>query len=251
MRDYHVHSTFSDGKSTAEEVVLSAVGMGVDTLGFSDHSWAEQDIEGEMHPETYPLYRAEIARLKEKYKGRIRILCGIEQDYDSKLPAEGFDFIIGSVHYIRKNGTWFSVDWKPEATRSAAKDLYGGDPYALCEDYFEKVAKLADMKCDIYGHFDLVSKFCEKDDLFDPMHPRYIAAAKKALDRLLKTGTPFEINTGAISRGWRTTPYPAPVFRKYIREHGGKLILSSDSHRADTLCNQFEIWRSEADDIVL
>ena len=34
-------------------------------------------------------------------------------------------------------------------------------------------------------------------------------------------GTLLEINTGAIFRGYRTTPYPAPVLLREGREMGG------------------------------
>ena len=36
--DLHVHTTFSDGKNTPEEIVLEAIRRGMDTIGFSDHS---------------------------------------------------------------------------------------------------------------------------------------------------------------------------------------------------------------------
>ena len=62
---------------------------------------------------------------------------------------------------------------------------------------------------------------------------------------LLPSGVPFEINTGAMSRGWRTSPYPAKPIRDYIRAHGGRLILSSDSHKADTLLYAFDQYEGE------
>ena len=52
-------------------------------------------------------------------------------------------------------------------------------------------------------------------------------------------GKLFEINTGAIARGWRTQPYPRREMIGYILGHGGRLILSSDSHSAETLCFDF------------
>ena len=70
-------------------------------------------------------------------------------------------------------------------------------------------------------------------------------AWQTAADRLLKTGKPFEINTGAISRGYRTEPYPAKDIRDYIRRNGGTLILSSDSHQKETIAYRFQDWLSE------
>ena len=83
--------------------------------------------------------------------------------------------------------------------------------------------------------------------LFDESHPRYVAAWQKAADALLKTGKSFEINTGAISRGYRVTPYPSPDILAYLKARGAKLFLSSDSHAANTLCYQFDKWQHRLD----
>ena len=69
-------------------------------------------------------------------------------------------------------------------------------------------------------------------------------AYQKAVDRIIKNCKVFEINTGAISRGCRTTPYPSDEIRDYIRQKGGKFILSSDSHQKETLCFEFDKFRS-------
>ena len=93
---------------------------------------------------------------------------------------------------------------------------------------------------DIIGHFDLITKFNEKRPRFDENEPRYRKAAIDAVDSLLTYCRPFEVNTGAISRGYRTTPYPSRGLLEYINARGGCVILSSDSHRADTLNFAFE-----------
>ena len=49
----------------------------------------------------------------------------------------------------------------------------------------------------------------------------------------------FEINTGAISRGYRTAPYPAPFLLEAIRQKGGRVCITSDSHSADTIVHAF------------
>ena len=49
----------------------------------------------------------------------------------------------------------------------------------------------------------------------------------------------FEINTGAISRGYRTAPYPGPALLRAIREMGGRICVTSDSHSADTVTCAF------------
>ena len=99
MRDLHMHTVYSDGKNTPEEMILEAIARGLDCVGISDHSHAVSDECG-MTPEGTLAYRAEMARLKEKYAGRIRVLCGLERDIWSDDTLD-YDYVIGSVHTIR------------------------------------------------------------------------------------------------------------------------------------------------------
>ena len=239
--DLHVHTVFCDGKNTPGEMAEAALSLGMTTLGFSGHSHTPIDESYCMSREGTLQYREEVRRLKEKYKGRLRILCGIEMDYFADDDPENYDYVIGSVHYVLSEGVYYSVDHTPESFLRACSEGYGGDPYALCEAYY---ALLGDVvrktRADIVGHFDLVTKFQEKKPLFSEEHPRYRAAWQKALSALLPTGAAFEINTGAMSRGWRSSPYPASPILKAIREGGGRLLLSSDSHSSSTLLYAFD-----------
>ena len=244
--DLHVHSTFSDGKNTPEEMVLAAIEKGMECIGFSDHSYAVEDLDFCITEENIEVYRKTVAELKEKYKDQIRILCGIEQDLYADLPAEGYDYVIGSVHRVKVGDAYVCVDHTPKIFADGVKCYFGGDYYSLAEEYFRAVAQLADMdRIDIIGHFDLLTKFNEGGKFFDESHPRYVAAWKAAADRLLPKKIPFEINTGAISRGYRTQPYPAAPIREYIRANGGGFILSSDSHKAENLCSGFAQWQDQ------
>ena len=243
MFDLHMHTTWSDGKNTPEEMILEAIRLGLETVGISDHS--SGDPCG-MTLEQSADYRAEIAALKEKYAGQIRVLCGLERDFLTDDFNE-YDYTIGSVHWLpMPDGHRVSIDWTPEKLREGAEKYFGGDFYALAEAYYAAVARVVEVtKCDIIGHFDLITKFIEQDAQFDVNHPRYVKAWQDAADILLKTGKPFEINTGAISRGYRTSPYPSKEIREYIRAHGGKLILSSDSHQKETIAYKFEDYIDE------
>ena len=236
--DRHIHSTFSDGANTPEEIVQEAINRQMTTIGFSDHSYLFFDER--FCIKDYTGYIAEINRLKEKYRDKIEILLGIEQDYYSGKPEYAFDYVIGSVHYIKCGQEYISVDHTPEILKHNVERYFGGDIYAFCEKYYEMVAEIIEVtNADIIGHFDLVSKFNESGELFDQSHPRYVAAYQAAVDRLIKYGKPFEINTGAISRGYRVTPYPSLPVKNYIEEKGGSFIMSSDSHQKETLCFKF------------
>ena len=114
--------------------------------------------------------------------------------------------------------------------------LYGGDYDALCRDYFALVEDVVRKTgCRIVGHFDLVTKFNEKYHFFEEDQPSYQEAALQALHSLLDQGALLEINTGALSRGWKSSPYPADFLLKEVGRLGGTMIHSSDAHRAEDL----------------
>ena len=238
----HTHTLFADGKHTAEEVVLSAIDGGMEVLGFSEHSFhSNPTVFGMQSPERQEEYRQEIERLKGVYADQIKILCGIEQDSHSGVPTDIYDYVIGSVHYLHLDGEFCPVDLVAEDVLDAIKLHCGGDPIRYAKAYFEAVARVEeDTQCDIVGHFDLLTKFNERTPIFDTTDPRYIKAGLEALDALLEKNVIFEINTGAMARGYRTMPYPAPIFLRRIAEKRGNVVLSSDCHHKDYLTYGFD-----------
>lgn len=237
-RDLHTHTIYSDGKNTPEEMVLSAIEKGLKTIGISDHSYTDFDTSYCMKKEKVAEYIAEIENLKIKYKDKIEVLCGIEQDLFSGAPEHSFDYVIGSVHYIKLGNEFIPVDESADALKAAADKYFNGDIYPLIEEYYRLVSKVAEETgANIIGHFDLITKFQEKERLFDEKDERYIRVWKSAADKLIEADIPFEINFGAISRGYKTLPYPSDEIKEYILSKGGKFVLSSDSHHIDTIAN--------------
>lgn len=239
--NFHTHTVFCDGADTAEDMVRAAIDAGMDEIGFSGHAYTPFDTSWCMTPETTERYIAEVRRLAEVYSGKIKVYCGIEADFYSVFDSSRFDYVIGSVHYVEKGGVHYPIDESAQMLKSAADKAWGGDIYALIEDYHALEARVAEVTgADIIGHFDLITKFNEKQPLFDEDNPRYIAAARNAADALINSGVPFEINTGAMSRGWRSVPYPSESLMRYIAERGGKFVISSDSHSRTTLNYGFD-----------
>ena len=193
-----------------------------------------------MSPERTQKYIAEVRAMAEKYKDKIDILCGIEQDFCSDVPTDGFDYVIGSVHYAEKDGMYYCVDESPAVLEAAIREGFGGDPYALTKRFFEMEAEVVQKtNATFIGHFDLVTKFNEGNRYFDPMDKRYRNAALEAMDALIETGKPFEINTGGMYRGFRTEAYPSIQLLKDLKERGGSILLSSDSHDGQSIGFQF------------
>ena len=260
LKDLHVHTTYCDGENTPQEIVLCAIDKGLDVLGFSGHSYTFFDESWCMSKEGTAAYKKEISALKAKYSDKIEILCGTEQDFYSDASVGGYDYFIGSVHYlcipgddlcvsegcIKDNGfIYIPVDESADILKDAADEYFCGDMYMLAENYFATCGNwaLKSIKPDLIGHFDLIAKFNDKEKLFDESDPRYVSAWKRAADKLIKAGFIFEINTGAVSRGYKAAPYPSLQIQEYIAQNGGKFIMSSDSHNKDTLLYGFEEFK--------
>lgn len=236
-----MHTSFCDGKDSPEEMVQSAIEKGLSIVGIAVHSYTDFDLSYCIKRSRIPDYLKTVVKLKSKYKDKIRVLCGIEQDMHAPLPTSDYDYVIGSLHYVNTIDGKVPVDSSEEIFTHCVKQYFGGDFYAFAENYFENVANVFDVtKCHIIGHFDLVSKYNENGKYFDEDHPRYVKAYTKALDRLLEANVPFEINTGAMSRGCKSTVYPNKKMRDYILSKGGKFILSSDSHSKENIAFGFD-----------
>ena len=61
----------------------------------------------------------------------------------------------------------------------------------------------------------------------------------EVMECLVKQGVCFEVNTGAITRGYRTVPYPTKTMLRRLKELGGGIILNSDAHHVSHLCGRF------------
>ena len=242
--NYHTHTCFCDGKNTPEEMVLEAIRLGCREIGFSGHSHTPFDDSFCMSEENTLAYVEAVRAAQNKYGDQIKIYLGVEQDYHSPAPTEGYDYIIGSVHYVEKDGVHLSVDESKQTQIDIVKQYYGGDFYGFAEDYYQLVADVyRKTRCHIVGHFDLVAKFNRENDLFDPNHPRYRAAAQKALNALLDTPAMLEVNTGAMSRGYTTEPYPAREILDQWVNAGKKIIFSSDCHSKDHILFGHDIYK--------
>lgn len=239
----HTHTSFCDGKNTAEEMVLAAIECGCSCLGFSGHSYIKEDSAADwvMSCEDQKKYIQEIERLKVEYDDRIEILLGIEQDYFSEPLENVYDYIIGSVHATVKNGVRIDVDNTPDALLMGIDEFYSGDAMELVRDYYALMANVVDKTgCDIIGHFDLVTKFNNKYPFIDTHSMDYRNIALESLDALIEKNKIFEINTGAISRGWHTLPYPEDFLLKRLAEKKADVMITSDSHACETIMFGFD-----------
>ncbi len=233
----HNHTTFSDGKGTPEENVKSAIEKGMASLGFSDHSFTACDTSYCMKAEDYPAYIKAINELKAKYREVLPIYLGLEKDYYSEGDDSEFDYVIASVHYICKNGVCYPIDHSPKQQQDCAAEVFGGSFTDMAACYFDMLTEhVIRTKPAFIGHFDVITKF----SLMPEDDERYRDIAKEALRECLKHCKYLEMNTGAISRGWRKDPYPNHYLLETVKECGGKFLLGSDSHDPKNLTFDFE-----------
>ncbi len=238
-QNLHTHSTYCDGKNTPEEVVKTAIELGFDSIGFSGHSYMTyspifgmEDLDG---------YIKEISRLKEEYKDRLDIFCGIEYDMFSGFDISGFDYSIGSAHYFKFGEEYVGFDRSHDDVKNVIDTWYSGDGMKYAKKYYELLSELPKYgDFDIIGHFDLIAKHVENADFFDENSKEYLSYAVDAMESLKGKIPFFEVNTGAISRGYRTTPYPSIPLLKELKRHGFGAIISSDCHDATKLDCHFK-----------
>ena len=228
----HTHTTYSDGKNTVRENIESAIARNMLSIGFSDHSFTACDPSYCMQLEDYPRYMAEVRAMREEYKAQIPVLLGIEKDYFSEIDSSDFDYVIGSVHYIIRDGVCYPIDHTKAQQETCVRDAFGGSVLDMARCYFGMVAEHTYLaRPDVVGHFDVINKFSympEDDDAF-------IRIAEQSLAECMKWCPRFEVNTGAIARGYRVHPYPNMHLLRLIKELGGEIVINSDSHRAENL----------------
>ena len=241
-QNLHIHSTWSDGRNTTRELIEEAIARGFGSIGFSEHSYmyfrrlSKQLYISDMEP-----YKQEVRRLKEEYKDKIDIFCGLEFEYHSRVPLEGFDYIIGSLHYLDFDGQILGFDRKLDEMQDYLRVHFGNDGMAFAKRYYEELCRLPEKgKFDILGHFDLLTKNNEAGCFIDTADPAYLRMGIDAIHALKGEIPLFEVNTGAISRGYRSTPYPQLEFVKEFRECGYGAVISSDCHNRECLDANFE-----------
>jgi len=241
-QNLHMHSTWDDGKCAVEEMIRASKAAGLTSVGVSVHCPMPFPNSWECPGEKIPDYIAEVRALKKKYAGGIDVYLGIEWDVSAKdIDLAPYDYVIGSAHQLPLGGDP-SVDESAEATARSLEVHFKGDADAMAEMYFAELEKVADEpRAAIVGHFDLLTKFDETHHFFNENSPRYRAAAERAMKKLVDAGKIFEVNTGAISRGYRSMPYPSMQWLKLLHKLGGKVTISADAHHTSGVACAFDL----------
>ncbi len=245
----HTHTIFSDGKDTAEEMVVAAIKAGFSSLGFSDHAYAPYDSDCCMKKENLAVYLAEIASLKKKYVEEIEIFCGLECDRYHPSEKTNLDYAIGSVHYVfcEASGEYFPIDFKPEILEDAIQKVSNGDIKDFIRKYYNNVVNFAETyRPNIIGHFDLIRRLNSDNRFFDPESAWYQQIVDSAIEKIAGTSCIVEVNTGGMRRGGLIEPYPSSNILSKMCDAKIPVTISSDAHDAQIL----DFWFDEAGDLL-
>jgi len=219
--DYHIHSTFSDGRAAPEDYVEAAISLKLNEIGFSEHlTLSAEPQKWSMDPDRLWEYIDYIKTLKKRYP-EITVRTGIELDYFPRKEKEllkicdsyPFDYIIGSVHYLGDQ----TVDLGPEF-------YIGKDINLIYENYFNLVCEAAASGLfDIIGHPDLVRihRFRPETDI---SHLYEMMA-----DSLARHDVAFELNTNGRNKPLGDF-YPDKEYLHLFANKGVKVCVNSDAH---------------------
>lgn len=102
--DLHLHTSWSDGVNTTEEMIKEAIALGYEYIAITDHSKSAYAANG-LDEKRFKKHLEEIDLLNKKYKNKINILKGAELeilkdgslDYSPNLLKQ-LDIVIASMH---------------------------------------------------------------------------------------------------------------------------------------------------------
>lgn len=209
--DYHIHSSFSDGLDSPEEIVLAAINLGYVAICITDHIRREEC-------EWIDTFIEELRRLRNKFQNEIKIYYALESKViDSEgdidiLPvwSDRVDFVYAAFHQIPDSKGVMSSE---EIKRFPEKAI------ALWRNAMLKV--LENPIVDIIAHPGALLK---EYQIHIPHDDMKIIASKAGLCNKI-----FEINAKHM--------VPDNDFLKILDSFGVKFSYGSDSHSVSELLN--------------
>lgn len=237
----HVHTTFCDGKTSAQDMAQSAYEMGFVSLGFTSHAPQTFDSAHCIAPSREGDYKKKIRQIQQEYKGCMAVYLGIERDMFSCTDSKDYDYFIASMHYFRRpDGSYSGVDAPPESMQKYVNECCGGNGLEMAQRYFSLFRDyVLEVKPAIIGHFDLVRYNNAVLHLYDEDSSVYRIMALDSLRAMSETKALLEVNTGGVARGYMSEPYPAAFLLKEWKAWGGEVIINSDCHDAKLLDTGF------------
>lgn len=234
--NYHTHHELckhAGGKT--EDYVKEALKIGLKELGMSDHApnTRVNDQGVRMLPSDFPIYLADIEAAKEKYKGQIKILKGLEVEYFYDH-EEYYDFLREKVDYLIHGQHYISM-------KKQMNDLISGFALKTIDEINMYASYLEDAMES--GYFDIMAH----PDLYLNSYKEFDKFAQNVAHRICKSALKhniiLEYNANGYRRGGKKIEneyfpnYPRREFWKIVKEYNCKTIFSSDCHNPSFLYN--------------
>ena len=226
ISDYHMHTPLcGHAVGDPQEYAQQALAVGLEEIGFSDHApFIKCPLPGiTMRHEQLPEYYRMIEEVQHKFKNKLTIKMALEADfisgYEDKTKAiledYPYDYVIGSVHFIK--------DWGFD-NPSQRQKWNEQDINSVYRDYFDLLRQSAASGLfDIMGHVDLVKKFGHRPT--EDMHEEIVKTAQV----FKKSGVAVEINTSGLRKPIAEM-YPSLTHLKIYAQAGVPLTFGSDAH---------------------
>jgi histidinol-phosphatase (PHP family) len=246
LTDYHLHLRTDERENTPERFFTpanveryreAAEERGITELGVAEHIYR---FTAALEIWQHPFWREFTHDDLDDYCGFVReetdLRLGIEMDFipgredriANVLDGREWDFVVGSVHFLRDH----SLDTEDYSVWGA-----GESAEKIWRRYFETVAESARSGLyDIIAHPDLVKVWGRSAPRPDTDLRRYY---EPTVEAFLDAGVAVELSTA----GWRkpvAEQYPSVPFLEMLVDAGCPLALSSDAHQPDQVGFQYE-----------
>lgn len=238
-----MHTSYStDSRAPMEEMIKSAIDKGLEEIALTDH--VDFDFPGDYTKGERPFlvdyreYLQEFEGLREKYRGRIHILLGVEIGLQThigpqieKLLGEfPFDFVIGSIHTVNRQDVYLSSYHEGKTKKESYMEYFS---YAL------ECAKM--YSCyQVFGHLDYINRYGNYEDKI-LRYADYSDIIDEILKVIIKGGKGIEINTSGHRYGLGQTHPQEEVLRRYLDLGGEIITVGSDAHRPEDIASHFEL----------
>lgn len=223
--DDHVHSCFSiDSDASIAALCQAALAAGLSGLAITDH-FDTDPLDTGYGVYDFGRIRTAVEQARRVYGGRLAILTGAEVCFQPPftrrvvdfLGACPLDFVLGSVHYVRRELVRCSY-----FARHPAGEAY--------DAYFAAVEEtVASGLFDSVGHLDVIRRYGLETGApldLEPHWPRIERILRLMIDR----GTALEINASGWRRGCGG-PFPLEaILRRYGELGGRRITAGSDAH---------------------
>ena len=229
--DVHAHTSYSDGAGLPL-MLDGAADAGLDAVGFADHcslseAWRDERLLWNRNfDRTFTRRREALAVVSERRD--IRVYDAVEMDYERALEPEidafldraGFDYAVGSVHY---------VDGRQVFAFESFADADPAERRGFVDAYYDAVVSLVESELfGVVAHVDLVENHPDLRGLTTDDHRRRVA------DACATSRTVPEINAGRTGeKGTFDLFHPTDDLLDALLDRDVAVAVGTDAHEPD------------------